>query len=104
MPKFSKASTLSRYIIAVVIAIMLLYLASSGPVLALHFHNSSSGKSLPLEVICNRYRPLFRIAPNAMCRYANMWGISDLELFFWIEPRQLNRNIHTNWLPASFSD
>jgi hypothetical protein len=60
------------------------YVLSSGPVFAYHCrhpHSSTSG-------VCRYYRPLFHIAPSLMARYANWWGVSEIEVFLLLEPAQ----------------
>jgi hypothetical protein len=58
---------------------ILFYALSVGPVFAFYPYSSR---------LISCYRPLFRIAPSATVRYVNMWGVSDLEVFFMLQTVQ----------------
>jgi hypothetical protein len=69
-------------LLLVVALLPLLYVLSSGPVLAVHCRVSN----LPTWRVCQCYWPLFRIAPTPAGRYANWCGASDLEVFILLDP------------------
>ena len=84
----SSRTGLVSLVLVSVIAISLFPL-TSGPVIAYHFQFPNAQTTS----ICRVYLPLFRIAPSLTVQYMNWWGISEIEMFFLLQPTQRNSGI-----------
>lgn len=78
-------NALAKTAIALLFA-AILYVASSGPVIAIAFWTEHiRGCERVVEI----YRPLFRACPQLMMPYLNHFGVSDVEMFFVLqEPKR----------------
>ena len=69
--------------LAISISAPLLYVGSAGPVFVIARKMSERGWNVRPGF--GMYLPIFKLAPEMSCPYLQLWGVSDIELFFMID-------------------
>ncbi|MGA2255887.1 MAG: hypothetical protein ABSG53_14670 [Thermoguttaceae bacterium] len=77
------------WIVLGLIAILIVYTLSIGPVFAYYSRSyyDHGGRPMP-KAMFQVYRPLFVAIPGPIFQYLRIWGVSEIEAFFVSEPSQ----------------
>jgi hypothetical protein len=71
--------------------LVVVYFLSIGPVFSVY--QGSSMYSRAAQAVVPIYGPLLRTFPRKTCAYLNLWGVSDIEAYFMINPVQLDAGV-----------